>query len=536
MNRVAASDLPRSSPAGGDPFLGCNPLLPYCPTGALLERHARQYRDKIALFDIDQDKGISFGRLHEQVDALAGALISLGLQPDDRVILLGDETLEKLVVWLAIWRAGGCVCALNVEASGAYFHAICRRIAPRMVLHDAALRDHPAMSALGVTRHAFGRYDDRDPAPDCLFSLARRTTAALPPERNCPSRIASIFCTSGTTGAPKIVLTDHVSMWLCGLEATSAMALGSDDRTLEYRSFSWTSPQSTSLMPWLQNGLTLNIAARFSSSRFFDWIAKREITFVACVPTVINMLLERAERPQSGQLASLKRMSCSTAPLSTAQWERFERTYGVPLLQYCGMSEAGVIAINRHDRRKIGTVGRAAQYQDLLILDSSGNRCPAEVEGELTICGPETAVGIATLDGGYEQIRGKRLHTGDLAVMDDEGFIRITGRLKDVVIRGGVNISPVEIDQVLLAHPGIAEAATIGVPDRIYGEDIVTFVVPSNGSHVSERDVVDFCTGRLPQFKVPKRVFLVDELPRSDRGKVLRDALKRQWATLTAQG
>jgi acyl-CoA synthetase (AMP-forming)/AMP-acid ligase II len=199
------------------------------------------------------------------------------------------------------------------------------------------------------------------------------------------------------------------------------------------------------------------------------------------------------------------------------------------------MSEAGVIAANRHNRRKIGTVGQAAEYQDLQILDTDGNQCRANSEGEVTVCGPETAVGVASLNGEYEQIRGKRLHTGDLAIMDDEGFIRITGRLKDVVIRGGVNISPTEIDQLLLSHPAIADAATVGVPDRIYGEDVVAFVVARPGAHLSEGEIADFCCAKLPRFKVPKRVFLVEQLPRSDRGKVLRDPLRQQWAALTNQ-
>jgi acyl-coenzyme A synthetase/AMP-(fatty) acid ligase len=526
--------LPRSSPFEDDPFMGRRPALPYAPVGVLLERHARHHPDKVALFDLDQDKGISYSRLCHEVDRVAGALISVGLAPDDRVVLLGDETLEKLIVWLAIWRAGGCVCALNTETARAHFHAICCRLAPRMVLHDASLRDHPNLSGLTLPCHAFGTYYDNR-RTDGWFGLGKLGDATLPAEQHRPSSMASIFCTSGTTGAPKIVLTDHVSMWLCGLEATRAMALGSEDHTLEYRSFSWTSPQSTSLMPWLQHGLTLNIAARFSSSRFFDWIEQRKITFAACVPTVINMLLERAAQATSAQLSSLRCMSCSTAPLSNAQWERFERTYGVPLLQYCGMSEAGVIAMNRHDRRKIGTVGLAAEYQDLLILDAEGNPCRPNVEGELTVYGPETTVGVASLDGSYEPIRGKRLRTGDLAIMDNEGFIRITGRLKDVIIRGGVNIAPAEIDQLLSAHPGIAEAATIGVPDRIYGEDIVTFVVARGNVRLSAQEIVDFCSATLPPFKLPKRVFLVDQLPRSDRGKVLRDELRQRWASLTGQ-
>ncbi len=255
------------------------------------------------------------------------------------------------------------------------------------------------------------------------------------------------------------------------------MGLTENDRTLEYRSFGWNSAQVLSLMPFLETGLTLHIAKRFSHSRFFEWIASYGITFSAGVPTVLNMLLNKPLGYTAKDIPTLRLMTCSTAPLTAQQWQQFEEMYGVHLLQLYGMSEAGWVCGNRHYKRKMGTVGLPALHQEFAIVDSDGKTCPAGVEGEVTVGGPQTAVGYLRDDGTIEPIRGKRIKTGDLAIMDDEGFVRVTGRTKDLIIRGGINIAPLEIDEVLLKHPGILDAAAVGVPDKIYGEEVVCYVV-----------------------------------------------------------
>jgi long-chain acyl-CoA synthetase/malonyl-CoA/methylmalonyl-CoA synthetase len=300
--------------------------------------------------------------------------------------------------------------------------------------------------------------------------------------------------------------------------------------TLEYRSFGWNSAQVLSLMPFLETGLTLHIARRFSHSRFFDWIRAYGITFAAGVPTVLNMLLNKPLGITAKDVPTLRLMTCSTAPLTREQWLRFEEMYGVKLLQMYGMSEAGWMCGNRHYASKMGTVGLPALHQELEIVDGQGKPCPPEVEGGVTAGGPHCAVGYLLDDGTIEPIRGKRIKSGDLAVMDEDGFIRVSGRTKDLIIRGGVNIAPLEIDEVLLKHPGVLDAAAVGVPDPIQGEEVACYVVARPGSALTEAAVIEHCRKSLPAPKVPKQVVIVAELPKSDRGKVLRDKLKADWA------
>jgi acyl-coenzyme A synthetase/AMP-(fatty) acid ligase len=320
-----------------------------------------------------------------------------------------------------------------------------------------------------------------------------------------------------------------MAYWLNGLNTIDFLGLTPEDRTLEYRSFGWNSAQVLSLMPWIVNGHSMYIAKRFSRSRFFDWIRKHQITFAAGVPTVVNMLLNEPTGVTAGDIPSLRLMTCSTAPLSPEQWKQFEDMYGVKLLQLYGMSEAGWICGNRHYRRRMGTVGPPARHQEFLIVDSEGNGCPPGTEGEVTIGGPQTCIATISPEGEWEDQRDVRMATGDLAIIDEDGFVRVTGRTKDLIIRGGVNIAPLEIDNVLMTHPKIREAAAVGIPDRIYGEEVVCYAVPKPDETLTEEEILDHCRKALPAFKAPKHARIIDELPKSDRGKILRDRLKALW-------
>ena len=360
--------------------------------------------------------------------------------------------------------------------------------------------------------------------------MARGIAPASLPERNEAADLAGIFCTSGTTSRPKIVVYDHCAYWLNGLSTLECLGLTEDDRTLEYRSFGWNSAQVLSLMPFLEKGLTMHIARRFSHSRFFEWIRAHGITFAAGVPTVLNMLLNKPLGTTAKDVPTLRLMTCSTAPLTREQWLRFEEMYGVKLLQMYGMSEAGWMCGNRHYSSKMGTVGLAGAAPGARDRRPRGQAVPAQCRGRGDGRRAALRVGYLLDDGTIEPIRGKRIKSGDLAIMDEDGFIRVSGRTKDLIIRGGVNIAPLEIDEVLLKHPDVLDAAAVGVPDPIYGEEVVCYVVAKPGPSLTEAAVTEHCRANLPAPKVPKQVVIVAELPKSDRGKVLRDKLKEDWS------
>ena len=502
--------------------------LPVEPIATLLERYRGRHPSKTAIVDLDTGRSIDFAGLHEAANRVANFLAGRGVGPGDRVGLLSEESLEKLIIWLGIWRLGAAVCPLNVEMNAAHVGEILANIEPRLTfVHESLDADAMGVGG-GPRREIFGAWGTG--GDDDFFGRLRAVPAS--PEAgsaNGISDIAAIFCTSGTTSKPKCVVFDHTAYWLSGLSTLDMLGLTADDRTLEYRSFGWNSAQILSLMPFLQTGLTMHIARRFSHGRFFDWIRDRGITFAAGVPTVVNMLLNEPTGITAKDVPTLRLMTCSTAPLSPDQWRKFEDMYGVTLLQLYGMSEAGWICGNRHNRRRMGTVGPPARHQEFVIVDGEGKPCQPGVEGEVTVGGPQTSIATISPDGEWEDRTRARLKTGDLAVMDEDGFVRVTGRTKDLIIRGGVNIAPLEIDHVLMRHDAILEAAAVGVPDPIYGEEVVCYVVARPDSGIDEAAVNAHCADSLPAFKRPKAVLFTDGLPKSDRGKIKRDALREMW-------
>jgi acyl-coenzyme A synthetase/AMP-(fatty) acid ligase len=504
--------------------------IPYEPVADLLPKYARRDPGKTAIVDLETGTAIDFGQLDQVATDVASFLKSKGIKKGSRVLVLSDENLEKLLIWFGIWRIGAVICPFNLEINEKQMVALTAALDPALILYHKEIDVKPLVGDARAERLRFGAWSPngtKDPQDEFFVSLPRGDAAAMT-ERNEASDMACICCTSGTTAKPKIVVYHHAIYWMNGLNTLEFLGLTEDDRTLEYRSFGWNSPQILSLMPFLQKGLTMHIAKRFSHSRFFEWVQKHGITFSAGVPTVVNMLLNKPLGCTAKDIPTLRLMSCSTAPLTAQQWMQFEQMYGVTLLQFYGMSETGWICGNRHYAKKMGTVGLPAPHQELKIVDPSGNECPPDVEGEITVGGPQMFLGYLRDDGSIDSLYGKRMKTGDLGSKDSDGFIRVTGRTKDLIIRGGVNIAPLEIDEILIKHPGIAEAAAVGVPDKIYGEEVVCYVVAKDRA-LTEASVLEHCRQFLPPAKTPKQVMIVLELPKSDRGKVLRDKLKDDW-------
>ncbi len=507
--------------------------IPFASVRTLLASYKARDASKTALVDVTQQKSISFGELHDWANRIANWLVAKGVRKGDRIALLSEERLEKLILWMGIWRAGAVCCPINVEMNIAYVAEILGHLDCKLAISDASL--DIAMMTKGVDIESLSFTDwandlAGDAASDNLF--ARIAPIAATPECDrdyIATDDATIFCTSGTTDKPKNFLIDHLAHWSFGLSSIDQLGLTENDKTLEFRSFGWNSAQGLSLMPWLETGCTLHFARRFSHSQFFEWIKKYQITFSAGIPTVINMLLDRPTGVTAKDVPSLRLMSSSTAPLTPERWKQFEDTYGINLLQFFGCSEGGWVCGNRHYAKKYGTVGPPAKHQEFLLVDEEGNAVPQGEEGEVTLGGPQCAKASMTADGVWEELYGHRVRLGDLAVMDDEGFITVTGRLKDLIIRGGVNISPVEVDNLMMGHPKVYEAAAVGIPDSIYGEEIVAYIVVRDGETLTEEEIRAHCAATLAEYRMPKEFHFIDALPKNDRGKIRRPDLRELW-------
>lgn len=503
----------------------------YKPLAELLSEWRARSPDKYALIDISNDHRITFSELALLVDTTAHQLVRHGVKPRDNVIVFMHDSLEKIIIWLALWRVTAVVCPIDLSRLRPPAIAnVCATLDPRHIICSAnsETRNIPESMLKRLLRTGEIELTDKSRnSYDITLSLRSTEDTGLLPMGASITDIATICSTSGTTGEPKLIVYDHRTYWLNAEAIVNRLALTSNDRMLEYRSFDWSSAQILSLMPFLQTGLTLHIAPQFSLSSFAQWVAQYQLSVSVGVPAVINLLLQRPHDIHPVDLSSLRYITCSTAPLPIAQWIRFEQIFRVRLLNIYGSSEAGWICSNRSDSMTIGTVGHPMPGVSVDIVNDQGRACPIGVTGQVVVQGPALAVGLLQPDGKIEKIRGKRLATNDLGYIDQSGHIHITGRVDDVIIRGGVKIYPRNIEEVLLAHPEVQDAAVVGVPDEIYGQSPVCFYVPR--SDVTKDELGAYCRQNLPRELVPTDMVIVDKLPRNSRGKLLRSSLLEDW-------
>ncbi len=484
------------------------------PVSTLLRRHAEADPDKVFLQSAEDGRALTRGETLARCEGFAGLFAERGLAPGDRILVLSENGLEQMALFMACLATGVAYCAINVEVNAAHVGEMTRRLDPRLVVRgEGAESLDPGRDAVPL---------------DSLFEDAASHPPAALPEIG-EDGVAVIGFTSGTSAAPKGMIHNHGNYFWIADQTIDMWKLGPGDRVLEYRSISWPSTHMLTVMPMLVAGGTIVLARRFSHSRFFDWIADYRPTLVIGVPTVVNMLLDRDGPPPSGGFAGVRFMSSSTAPLMVSAHERFEQTYGIELMQLYGMSEGGVVAGNHVGERRIGSVGRPGLYQNVRILDADGAAAKSGEIGEIEIGGAQNASAYLLEGGAVVPIRGTRLKTGDVGYLDADGFLHVTGRAKDVIIRGGVNIAPLEIDNALTRHRDVAEAATIGVPDPIYGEAVVAYVVARANARLTGPDLARHCEALLPDFKRPREIVLRDALPKNASGKIDRIALRAEW-------
>jgi acyl-coenzyme A synthetase/AMP-(fatty) acid ligase len=495
---------------------------------SVIAEQARRYRRKPYMYAIDQDKTLSYEALHRLANRAAHFFKSQGLKANDRVLLLSENSIEFIAMFLAVQRFGATIATANVEMNRANLKEIVAAIKPKLVIYQEGMGFKDLCAGAGVQLIPLGVWWEEGGSTGFFGALDGQPDDDIP-EVCGPDDIAVIFYTSGTEAKPKGVLQTHASV-CANFDATAdCVGLREDDRMLDCRSYTWLSAQNMSLGGPLTRGATVYMAQRFSRTRYFEWISAFDINIGIAVPTILNIFIAEPVRVHGSSLPHLRFMMTSSAPMLPEQWRRFEQMYGIRVCQSYGCSEGGLMCGHRGIERKIGTVGLPLKYQNLRVLDPVGTEVPVGQPGELVVSGPQRSYGYLHADGSVQVLPSDGHRTGDLVVRDEDGHIRIVGRLKDLIIRGGVNISPIEIDGVLSLHPDILEGAAVGVPDPIYGEEVVAFVVPRANSTLSADDVIAHCSRTLASFKTPKEVAFIDALPKNERGKLDRESLASRW-------
>ncbi|MEE8334696.1 MAG: class I adenylate-forming enzyme family protein [Alphaproteobacteria bacterium] len=501
--------------------------------------NAARFPDKIFIDSVDQGKSITYGQFATLTNRMGQYLKSRGIRPNDRVAMLSNNAIEHLAVYIGGMAYGATICTIHVEMNAVYFEQILKAVKPGLTLYEAAEERIDAGRLAGATPGDWMELGDwrADGGSTGFYGVLETMPDEKVPPVSRREDDASIFYTSGTASAPKGVILTFRELIDNVAPTAEGLALTDSDRILEFRAFNWVSAQVLSGLAPLYKGATIVLARRFSQSSYFDWVRDHKATIGICNPTGLAMFLNRPIPVTHDDVPQLRFMTSSSAPLPTEQWRRFEEQYGIPVAQGYGCSEIGWIAVSNEHTRKFGTVGKPLPYLQLRIVDAEGTEVPRGETGEIELGGFDANLYRYLDETGAEKIHARgRLRTGDLGLMDEDGCVRITGRAKDLIIRGGVNISPAEIDNIVLQMPGLAEVATIGVPDAIYGEEVVCYVAPVAGQSVTGDAVLAHCETRLPDFRMPKQILVRDALPKTERGKMNRLALLDDWKEEHAGG
>jgi acyl-CoA synthetase (AMP-forming)/AMP-acid ligase II len=512
--------------------------MPTADAGPQLLRHwivraARRNPEKPWIFSADDGRCITYGQLQRLAGQVAAFLRRRGIRPNDRVALLAGNSIEHLACYVGVMAYGATICTIHVEMNRRYLDNILPMLEPRLVLFEEGTGLDDLIAGTSAPCLALGSWDDSN--GDGFFAAVNRCDPEDAFFQTSQGDDAVILFTSGTSAWPKGVVLSFRELLSNAEPTADGFGMTAADRIYDFRSFNWCSAQTLSALPPLCRGASLVLAQKFSRSRFFDDITRHGATIAAGNPTTLSMLLNGDDL--AADVPTLRFITSSSAPLPVEDWRRFEDRFGIRITQGYGSSETGWIAAHSGEHRRFGTVGRPLRYHQLRIVDGEGRSLkPGEI-------GPVELGGFADNDYRYLAEDGTirvnsrgRMKTGDLGFLDEEGFLHLTGREKEIIIRGGINISPVEIDSLLLQRPDVVEVATVGVPDAIYGEEVVSYVVARSGSAIDVDELLRYCRTVLPAFKAPKKIVLSDQLPKTERGKLDRKALAERWRSSRESG
>jgi acyl-CoA synthetase (AMP-forming)/AMP-acid ligase II len=481
----------------------------------------------------DTGRCIRYGELHAQTLSLAGALMRLDVRPGDHVGLLMPNGIQTSRLFLSIMASGRVVTPFNLLSHREQLAAVIRHSDCRIILHGPAQAALLADAIVDVGREVLCLEVDPDVicwSPDSGPDADLPAVAADQP--------ALLMYTSGTTGMPKGVRLTHRNL----IAAASAVGRWHDltrrDRVMSSLPIYHINGQSIATVTPFLAGSSIVAPQRFSTSQWWPAVCAHGCTWINMVPTIIAYLLQAAEAsgvPSPQELRHVRFGRSASAPLPPEHHRAFEERFGIPVIEAMGMTEsASVVFCNPHDdRRRYGSPGLPCGVE-AKVIDADGRPLGDGQAGEICLRGDNVMSGYYKSDAETARAFDGQgwLRTGDLGMRDADGFYFITGRLKELIIKGGENIAPREIDEILLRHPAVLDAACTGIPDVNYGQEILACIVLREGAVCSEGDIRVFCQEHLGRYKTPKSFHFLSDLPRGPSGKVQRLKLV-EWVAST---
>jgi acyl-CoA synthetase (AMP-forming)/AMP-acid ligase II len=501
------------------------------PIPELLRRQAGAHCAKCAYRDAQTS--VTYAELNDRTARLAGHLADNGVAPNDTVAICLPNSVPWVESCFAVARAGAISVPISYDSTESEItyrltDADCKAVfttAERADLFTRLGASAPNLRTLIATDRGAGA------APALHYAeLLRTAPKSKPPDPPSLHETAFILYTSGTTGRAKGVrLTVHGMLWVTAASWAPIAGFSASDILLSPLPLFHSYALNLSVLSVLATGATAHIMERFSTAEALRLLKSGGFTFFAGVPTMFHYLLQATRGDDEVKLENLRLCVSAGAIMPATLNREFEEKFGVQLLDGYGITETSTMVIMNWPSggRVLGSCGIPLPGLAVRIVDASGNDVGADAEGELIVRGPNVMLGYHNKpDETKSALRAGWYHTGDLAKSDANGFITITGRLKELIIRGGQNIAPAEIEEAVSAFPAVLDCAVVGVSHEHLGEVPALFVVLRQGQRLEGDELLAHCRTRLSAYKIPQAVHVIAEIPRTGSGKIMRYKLR----------
>lgn len=483
--------------------------------------------DKTAVREAGSGRALTYAELNRLGNRLAHYVTGeLGLQKGSRVAVLAENCLEYLVLFTMAQKTGCILVPLNYRLAGAELDFMVQNAAPDMLIveeqFEEKLREAPQAGRIPHRRTLAELSTLCDPA------FQKESDERFENIPVAPHDPIFILYTSGTTGFPKGALYTHKMLFWNSINTAMSLIVNTESRTVNCMPPFHTGGWNVLQTPFLHHGAFVCIMKKFDACRVLELLESERATIFMGVPTMLKMI---AEEPafETADFESLYYLIVGGEPMPIPLIETWHDK-GVPIRQGYGMTEVGPNLTSLHQRdaiRKKGSIGRPNFYVDIRIVDEQGKDRPPGEAGELLLRGPMVTPGYwRNPEATRKAFHGNWFRSGDRVRLDEEGYLYVVDRIKNMFISGGENVYPAEVERVLLQHEAVAEAAVTGVPDERWGEVGKALIVLQKGAGIQTENLIDFCRTQLAKFKVPKYVVFVESLPKNDTGKIDRPRLR----------
>lgn len=493
----------------------------------LLELRSNERKDDMFLISESDGRLWSYDEFNTVVNRTANLLRSKGIHKGDVVSLLLPNSPEYVIAYFACWKLGAVAGPVNSLLKAGEIEWVVSNSGSKLLLTDPSYAE--TLSGIALPEAIFfGRVDESV----IDFSSDLEATDTVSDDHSI------IIYTSGTTGKPKGCLLTHGNLIANAHQISEWMGFGPSDRLLTVMPLFHMNAVTVTTLTALYAGGSTVVSPKFSASRFWDIIEDHRVTSFGSVATMLSMLLSIREQQtdisdRGKDISSLRFAMCGSAPVPVEVLKRFEETFGVLVVEGYGLSESTCRSTFNppNENRRPGSCGLPIG-NEMRVVDGENNEVPNGELGEIVLRGPNIFKGyFKNPEATTKAFEGGWFHTGDIGYRDADGFYYIADRKSDMIIRGGENIYPREIDDLLYTHPAVEHAAVIGVPDELYGEEVAAFIVLKAEANVSKEEIIDFCKQHLADYKCPKTVHFVDTIPKGPTGKLLKRELAKFFAS-----